>query len=173
MSEGAQSGSLLTADVLAFLGMESPVVEAPDPVEGGSVRRYAQAIMDPDPIFGKEGGAVAPALYPTHMFARPFGSPDPLARVEEYPNYDGAVGSSIRGLPDLPIASGTRLNGGSEIELFRYARHGEKVRMQSRYADIQERQSSKGPMIIVVIETRYFVDKDDVLLIVRSTALYR
>jgi hypothetical protein len=168
----AAGASLLTPEVLSFIGVSSPLVEAPEPVERGAVRRYAQAIMDQDPRFGG-ADAVAPALFPTHMFRRAFGDPDPLAAAGADPDHDGAVGSSMRGLPDLPIRSGTRLNGGSEVELFRYARLGERVRMQSRYLDIRERPSSKGPMVIVTVETRYLGEEDDTLLAVRSTALYR
>lgn len=169
----AQNASLLNDKLLSFIGMKSPVVEAPDPVEAGAVRRYAQAIMDDDPIFAVDQDQLAPALFPMHMFRRPFGTPDPLDESARNPNYDGAIGSSIRGLPDLPFKGRTRLNGGAEIEVIRYAKHGDRVRMQSHYAEIRERASKSGPMLIVVVETRYFTSPDDILLSVRSTALYR
>lgn len=166
---------LLTEDLRRLVGMESLTVTAPEPVEQGAVRRYAQAIMDEDPIFAPGGGAapVAPVLFVSHIFRRPFGSEDPLAVNAANPDFDGAVGSAIRGLPDLPLPGLTRLNGGSEIECFRYARHGESVCMKSRYVDIYERDSSKGPMILAVVETRYFTDAGETLLIVKNTAIYR
>ncbi len=169
----------LNASLLAFIGMESPTVDAPEPVEAGAVRRYAQAILDEDPIFAAGstaapyGGPVAPPFFPTHMFRRPLGTPDPLTEHAGDPNFDAAAGSTIRGLPELAISDKTRLNGGSEIELFRYARHGERVRMKSRYADITQRESSKGPMVLVTIETDYFTSADELLMRVRSTAIYR
>lgn len=166
---------LLTEEVRRFIGTESPTVKAPEPVEQGAVRRYAQAIMDEDPIFapGTDGAAVAPILFPSHMFRRPFGSEDPLTLNATNPDFDGAVGSAIRGLPELPLPGLTRLNGGSEIACYRYARHGETVCMKSRYADIYERESSKGPMILVVMETRYFTEDDETLLVVKNTAIFR
>ncbi|GAA4341972.1 hypothetical protein GCM10023144_43330 [Pigmentiphaga soli] len=169
----------LTQELLDFVGMESPAIEAPEPVEAGAVRRYAQAIMDEDPIFapGSDtapfGAPVAPPLFPTHMFRRPFGTPDPLTEHAGDPDFDAAVGSSIRGLPELPIRGKTRLNGGSEVEFFRYARHGERVRMKSRYADMTQRESGKGPMVLVVVETDYLAPSDELLMRVRSTAIYR
>jgi acyl dehydratase len=169
----------LNQELLNFVGMESPVVDAPEPVETGAVRRYAQAIMDEDPIFAFGSSQapfdapVAPPLFPTHMFRRTFGAPDPLTEHAADPDFDAAVGSSIRGLPELPINGKTRLNGGSEVEFFRYARHGERVRMKSRYADMTQRESSKGPMVLVVVETDYYTVSDELLMRVRSTAIYR
>lgn len=171
--------AILNQKILDFLGLESPVVQAPEVIEAGAVRRYAQAIMDEDEIFAARatttpyGGPVAPPFFPTHMFRRALGTPDPLVSHAGDPDFDGAVGSSIRGLPDLPIDGKTRLNGGSEVEFFAYARHGESVRMKSRYADITQRESSKGPMIFVVTETDYFTESETLLMRVRSTAIYR
>ena len=173
--------AIMTEEMRRFIGVESPVLSAPEPVEQGAIRRYAQAILDEDPIFAKDEaaraaglpGAVAPPLYPVQSFRRAFGAPDPLVTRATDPDFDGSVGSSIRGLPELPTAGLVRLNGGSEIELLRYARHGERISIQARYASITERESSKGPMIIVVIETSYFTTPDDVIMKVRSTSLLR
>jgi MaoC dehydratase-like protein len=168
--------SLLTPEVLAFKGRTSARLEAPEPVEAGAVRRYAQAIMDEDPIYaeGRNGGPpLAPALFPTHMFRSPLGDPDIVSERAADPDFDGAVGSSIRGLPDLPLPPLVRLNGGMEIDLFRRARHGERVCMTSRYADIVEKQGSKGPMLLVTIETDYVTAEGQALLRVRNTSIFR
>ena len=173
--------ALLTDEMRRFIGVESDILTAPEPVEFGAVRRYAQAIMDEDAIFADDEaakaqglpGKVAPPLFPAQSFRRAFGAPDTLTERAGDPDFDGSVGSSMRGLPELPTAGLVRLNGGSEIELLRYVRHGERISIQARYASITERESSKGPMIIVVIETSYFTTPDDVLLRVRSTSLLR
>ena len=58
--------ALLTDEVRKHIGAESTPFPACDPVEKGAVRRYAQAIMDPDPAYASDeagaryGGAVAP-----------------------------------------------------------------------------------------------------------------
>ncbi len=153
---------LLTEEIKAFIGVESAEETAPEPIERGAVRRFAQAIMDDDPIYHSEaataqsryGGPVAPPLYPTYALRRPFGTPDPLTERAHDPDFDGILAeTAVQGLPVLPLPGLALLNGGSEVELFRYARHGEEIRIKSRYHDIVEKASKKGPMLLVYIDT--------------------
>jgi len=167
--------------VLKYVGLESESELACDPVEQGAVRRYAQAIMDddaaysaPGPANAKYGGPIAPALFPTHMFRRPFGTPDDIQAHAHDPNFDGIGAAAAQGLPEIePLKHLGLLNGGLEVELFRYARHGERVKLKSRYLDISEKETSKGSMVIVVIETEYRNGADELLLRVRRTQLRR
>jgi hypothetical protein len=166
-----------------YIGMTSGIEVACDPVEQGAVRRYAQAIMDEDPIFGPPamggtpyGGQVAPPLLPTHLFRRPFGTEDPVQANANDPDFDGFVAApaSSEGLPELlPLKGYALLNGGSEVEFFRYARHGETVTMRSTYADIQEKQTSKGPIVLVTVESEYRNGHGDLLLKALRTAIRR
>ena len=173
--------ALLTEELKKYIGMQSEADFACDTVERGAVRRYAQAIMDEDPIFAEDcannaryGGPVAPPLYPTHMFRRPFGAADPLQERARDPNFDGLSTGASSGLPELePIKHLALLNGGSEIEFFRYARHGESVKQRSRYADIVEKETSKGPMLFVTIETEYRNGDDELLMTARRTLIRR
>jgi hydroxyacyl-ACP dehydratase HTD2-like protein with hotdog domain len=116
---------------------------------------------------------IAPPLFPTHMFRRGFGEPDVVSERAGDPDYDGAIASSSRGLPDLPLPNMVRLNGGVEVEFFRYARHGERVVMKSRYAEIVEREGSKGPMVLAKVDTDYLTGDGALLLRVRNTGIYR
>ena len=164
-----------------YIGVETAEETACDPVERGAVRRYAQAIMDEDPIFdapcannARFGGPVAPPLFPTHMFRRAFGAPDPIQAHARDADYDGLGATSAAGLPALePIKHLALLNGGSEIELYRYARHGENVKQRSRYADIVEKETSKGPMVFVTIETEYRTGAGELLMKTRRTQIRR
>ena len=164
-----------------FVGMESHTDTACDVVERGAVRRYAQAIMNEDPIFSvdcddnkKYGGPVAPPFFPTHLFRRPFGVPDPIQTNAHNPDFDGIVAATISGLPELtPLNGYALLNGGSEVEFYRYPLHGETISMKSRYADITEKQTSKGPIILVEIESEYRNEKNDLLIRVRRTQIRR
>ncbi|WP_181164683.1 FAS1-like dehydratase domain-containing protein [Amaricoccus solimangrovi] len=168
--------TLLNDEILSFVGVESPEVEAPNPVESSEVRRYAQAIMDDDPryVAGEGGEApIAPLLFPTHMFRAAFGSPDVLSARAEDPDFDGGVALSSRGLPDLPTRNLVRLNGGVKVDFFDHARLGERVRMKSRYASITEREGSKGAMLLVLIDTDYYTSDDRPLLRVQNTGIYR
>lgn len=170
--------SLMTPEIERLIGAESGTETACDVVERGAVRRYVQAYMDDDAMFHTDdvryGGAVAPPLYPMNMFRRPFGTPDPFEEHARNPDFDGIVGSTAQGLPPLPLPKGIKfLNAGTEVEVLRYARHGETVSAKSRYASITEKQSSKGPMLIVVIETEYRAGDGDVLLRVKKTQIRR
>jgi hypothetical protein len=176
--------TLLTDAVKAYIGVESSTESACDAVERGAVRRYAQAIQDEDPIFmsaeasARYGGPVAPLLYPTHLFRRAFGTPDPLEAHAADPDFDGVAdgigATASQGLPEIAPLRGLRLmNGGSEIELYRYARHGERVTVRSRYADIVERQTAKGPMLLVTVESEFRNDAGALLLKVRTTLIRR
>jgi acyl dehydratase len=172
---------LLPESAKAFIGMKSAPEVACDPVERGAVRRYAQAIMDEDPIFWEAcerneryGGPVAPPLYPTHLFRRPFGAPDPMQTYATDPDFDGIGPPAAQGLPEIePLRGFALLNGGSEIEFFRYVRHGETVTLVSKYADIYEKETSKGPIIFVIIESEYRNGEGELLIRTRRTQIRR
>lgn len=168
--------TLLDDAVRNFVGVESPEMLASDPVQSSEVRRYAQAIMDLDPRYmaGENGEApIAPLLFPTHMFRAPFGSPDVLSERANDPDFDGGIALTSRGLPELPIRNLVRLNGGMNVQFFDHVRHGERVKMKSRYSSITEREGSKGPMILVVVDTDYSTVDGRMLLRVQNTGIYR
>lgn len=174
--------SALADSLKQYIGLQSETSIACDTVEPGAVRRYAQAIMYEDPIFGaptdnnaRYGGSVAPPLFPTHMFRRAFGEPDPIQDNANNADFDGIVAAtSSQGLPALePLAGYALLNGGSEIEFFRYARHGETIKLTSRYADITEKETSKGPIVLVVTESEYRNSEGDLLIRTRRTQIRR
>jgi len=171
----------LNDEIRGYIGMQTDLQLACDPVERGAVRRYAQAIMDIDPIYMDEQALrgtryakpVAPPLFPNAMLRLPYGGRDLVQERAADPDFDGAVGSSTLGLPPLPLTNSPLLNGGSEVELFRFAEHGEQVWLQSRYLDIYEKETSKGVMLFVVIETDY-LDKDRKLVMrFRKTQIRR
>ena len=174
--------SALSDSLKKYIRLQSETEIACDTVEAGAVRRYAQAIMYEDPIFGassennaRYGGPVAPPLFPTHMFRRAFGQPDPIQDNAKNVDFDGIVAAtSSQGLPALePLAGYALLNGGSEIEFFRYARHGETIKLVSRYADITEKETSKGPIVLVVTESEYRNSEGDLLIRTRRTQIRR
>lgn len=171
--------TMLTDEIRSFIGATSVAEMACDAVEPGAVRRYAQAIMDADPDYAadavgaRRGGPVAPPLFPAFMFRQPFGTPDALTERAEDPDFDGLTALASDGLPELPLPGRALLNGGSEVEFFRYARHGDRVVQTSRYADIYERESKNGAMLFVVTETEYRTDGGDLLLRVRKTLIRR
>jgi hypothetical protein len=172
--------TILTPEILAYVGVSTATDFACDPVEQGAVRRFAQAIMDDDPDYGPDasaatpwGGPIAPPLFANHVVRRPFGTRDLVQERAADPDYDG-TGGLPSGLPAIePLKHFAMLNGGAEFELYRYARHGERVQVTQRYADITEKTSSKGSMILVVIEAEIRTADDELLLRARRTLIRR
>jgi hypothetical protein len=180
--------TLLTDEVRAYIGVQTDLLPAFDPVERGAVRRFAQAIMDLDPAFVGEGeaavrygGPVAPPLFALTQHRPPFDAPDTLSERAGDPDFDGtrvemaAAGEpgARTSLPPLPLGPLALLNGGSEIELYRYLRHGETISTRSRYADIYERQTSKGLMLFVIVDIDYLDADGEPVARVRRTTIRR
>lgn len=165
-----------------FIGKSSEPEKACDVVERSAVRRYAQAIMFEDEIFNepcarnsKYGGPVAPPLFATHMFRRPFGTKDPIQENATNPDFDGIVPATAgQGLPELtPLRGYALLNGGSEIEFYKYPNHGDAVTVVSKYHDIYEKETSKGIIILVVIESDFRDSNNELLIRTRRTQIRR
>jgi acyl dehydratase len=171
----------ITDAVRALIGVESEPVTAFEAVEPGAVRRFVQAIMDDDPIYWNAeaatvrgyDGPVAPPLFPGFVFRRAPGTPDPLDRVKENPDFDGIGGAGGGRLPPIPNLPVRTLNGGVEAEFFALARHGDRITAQSRYADIYEREGRTGKMVFIVTETTYTNQDGQVLAKIRNTGIRR
>ena len=178
---GNDMAQLLTAEIKNFIGVETGVIEFGEPVERGAVRRFAQAIMDPDPVYMDEDYTgktryrkpVAPPLFLVTMLRARFDAPDLVTENAHDPDFHGLIDASAMGLPPLPLGNSPQLNAGSEIEMFRLVCHGETVRMQSRYLDIHERETSKGHMLFVVIETDFTDVAGKLICRFRKTLLRR
>jgi hypothetical protein len=154
-----------------YVGMTGGPVRAPEPVEAGAVRRYAQAIGDEKPAYRAE---LAPPLFPTWMFRRPLGEPDPVELNAANPDFDGVGAPSAHGLPPIVELAGLAvLNGGIEVEFFRHARHGDEITVQSSYLSIEHRAASRGPLVLVVIRSEYRTGAGDLLLRVDRTGIRR
>ncbi len=168
--------TLLTEEIRGFIGMESAEEPLSEPVEPGAVRRYVQAIMDDDPIYNpasdatRYGGPVAPLLFPSFMARRGWGDPDPFAGRDA--DFDGFSGFGGERLPELPLNLAL-LNGGLDVEFFRYANHGETVTQKSRYVSIHERVSKGRPILFVVTETEYRAGGGELLMRVKRTMIRR
>lgn len=124
-------------------------------IERGAIRRFAEAIGDPNQLFNDEqqarktrfGGMVAP---PT--FCRSLGSPIPSVK--------------------LNMPSGVRvLDAGSDWEYFVPVRPGDRITVQSKLADLRESQGKLGPMVFIVIETSYTNQFGELCLTQRSTTI--
>ena len=145
--------SLITDALRQAIGVES--APRSTDIEKGAIRRFAQAIDDPNPLYRDEaaargsryGGIIAP---PTFLRSVPAERPElPL---------------------DRPL--GRLLDGGSEWEYFEPVRPGDTITAVTRLADLAERVSkSIGQMLIVTFETTYTNQLGQVVASQRSTSI--
>ena len=127
----------------ARIGMDGPAVTAP--VEAGHVKRFAEAIGDPNPRWKTEAPPTfLVALAPVSLH---------LAEAEEY-------------------GKGW-LNGGNRFEHFAPVRIGDRITATGRVADVYEKPGSTGNLLFIVFETDY-VNQDGTLVArLRGTAIRR
>ena len=172
----------LTPEVKALIGAAGEPQACWEPVERSEIRRFAQAVMDDDPIFWNDayakatryGGIVAPPLFPLFAHRRPPGSPDPLAEAAINQDFDGSAGLLTTGLPPVPLPKLPRLlNGGNEVEFYQLPKLGDRITAHSKYLDIYEKSGRSGTMVFIVIETRYTNQREALLMVSRVTLIRR
>ena len=180
--------SVLTEEIRALIGVTGERIPASLwGIEREGLRRFTQAIMDPDPRYWDEefakstrfGGIITPPIYCTYLRKTPPGADDPITRAfRANPHSDGIGGveSSERrgGLPPIPTDLKRVMNAGNELEVYKYPTLGNHIFCQAKIADIQERVGRDGnPMLIITVETTYTDQNDEVLCILRASSLRR
>ncbi|HXJ80827.1 MAG TPA: MaoC family dehydratase N-terminal domain-containing protein [Candidatus Methylomirabilis sp.] len=184
----ADQKSVLTDEIRALIGVTAERVEASLwGIEREDLRRFTQAIMDPDPRYWDEafakgtkfGGIVTPPIYCTYLSRKtPPGADDPITRAFEHDADSDGIGgvqADRRGaLPPIPTSLKRILNAGNEIELYKYPTLGDRIFAQARYADIKERVGREGHrMLIITTETTYTNQNGEVLCILRASGIRR
>jgi len=127
--------TLVTPEMRAWLGREFDrrTLE----VEKGAVRRFAEAIGDPNPLWSDEeaargtryGGIIAPPTF--------------LRLATGFPRFP------------FPLPFEHLLDGGSDWAYFEPVRPGDALTAVSRLVDLREREGRVGRMLFVVHETTY------------------
>jgi acyl dehydratase len=126
-------------------------------VERGMIRRFAEALGDPNPIYVDEAAARA-AGYPALVAPPTF----PAAL---------AVNEKFRHSLDL----GTRLvlHGEQQIEYGRPVLAGDRLTLRSKVADVLERPGSSGPMDVLVVEDEARDPQGNLVFRSRATLVLR
>jgi len=114
-------------------------------VEAGHVKRFVQAIGDPNPRWTKE----AP---PTFLVALAPVSPH-LAEAEAY-------------------GKGW-LNGGNAFEYLAPVRIGDRITATGKVADVYEKSGSSGDLLFIIFETEYANQSGTVVARLRGTMIRR
>jgi MaoC dehydratase-like protein len=127
----------------ARIGVDGPATTSP--VEAGHVKRFVEAIGDPNPRWRKE----AP---PTFLVAMaPVGLH--LAEAEEY-------------------GKGW-LNGGNRFEYLAPVLIGDVITARGHVADVYEKEGSSGNLLFIIFETEYTNQRGDLVARVRGTMIRR
>ena len=178
-------GSALTPEVAAMIGVEGEEVVCWGVVDAEYLRRFTQAVMDPDPRYWdpdfagstRYGAIITPPIMVSYMAGRlPPSEGDPVTRAfEQDPQSDGIGGVTHPGeLPRIPTNLMRILNAGNELELYQYPGIGDKISYQHRYSDIRERTGRDGsPFLIVTRETSFRNQTGALLCITRASTIRR
>jgi acyl dehydratase len=138
-----------------LIGRESePVLHE---VEKGAIRRFAEALGDPNPLALDEAAA------------RAAGYPGLVAP----PTFAVTLGWSERFRHSLDL--GTRVLLQSE-QVFEFARPivaGDRIRVKSKVADVQERVGASGPMDLLVIDDQGLDETGEWVFRSRATFILR
>ncbi len=135
--------SVITDEMRSFIGVESdPICEE---VERGAIRRFAEAIEDPNP------------LYVDEVYARstPFGSliaPPTFLCSIGHPRKAGVSGRSGLGFK-RPYPNSR--NAGTEWEFFEPVRPGDTISMNRVVVDMYEKHGREKPLLFIVSELRF------------------
>lgn len=129
------------------------------------IRRFAQAIGDPNPLYrdgdyGKKtryGSMVSPPLF-CHAFAFEDVPPEKLP----------PDGSPVEA--DVPIPAKRMVGGGSVFESYIRFRPGDKVRVRACIKDLYTKQGRSGVLYFIVHETCFYNQRDE--LAAKETATF-
>ena len=127
----------------ARIGVDGPTTVAT--VEAGHVRRFVEAVGDPNPRWKEEAPPTfLVALAPVSLH---------LGEAEEYG----------RGW----------LNGGNRFEYFAPVKIGDQISARGRVADVYEKAGSSGNLLFVIFETDYTNQRGELVARLRGTAIRR
>jgi acyl dehydratase len=138
-----------------LIGRESEpyVVE----VEKGAIRRFAEALGDPNPLALDEAAA------------RAAGQPGLVAP----PTFAVTLGWSERFRHSLDLGTRSVLHGEQSFEYTRPIVAGDRLTIRSKVADVQERAGASGPMDVIVIEDEGRDEKGGLVFKTRATMILR
>ncbi len=117
-----------------LIGRESEPVS--HDVEKGAIRRLAEALGDPNPLYVDEEAA------------KQAGHPGVLAP----PTFPVVLTVNDRFRHSLDLGTRSLLHGEQQFEYFRPIAAGDRITVKSRVADVQEKAGPSGPMDVLVIE---------------------
>jgi acyl dehydratase len=139
----------------SLVGRESePVVHE---VEKGAIRRFAEALGDPNPVYVDEAAARA-AGYPALVAP---------------PTFPVVLTANERFRHSLDLGTRSVLHGEQQFEYARPVLAGDRITVRSRVADVQERPGASGATDVIVLEDEGRDEKGELVFKTRATLLLR
>lgn len=158
--------TLLTDEVRAWIGREA-VYEAPEEVGRASIRYFAVAIGDDNPLYVDDEFAKSNG-YPS-VIAPPTFVCETNQFLQSSQNDDGYLGHTW----DLPVQGCRLVRGGNEYEFVRPLLPGDRVRVTWRLRDISERTSSNGAQMLIVSSEATYESNGDTIARNTETLIYQ
>ena len=152
--------SIITDTMRDLIGIESePSIYE---IEKAPIRRWAEAIEDPNPLYHDEA-------YARNCGFEAIIAPPAFLGNYAYPIKGTGVPPYFILSPESPFSK--NLAGGNEYEFFEPVQAGDTITAISKLVDLFERQGRPGigRMLFQIIETTYRNQKDEVVVRTRRT----
>ena len=150
-------GSVITDEMKKAIGVESePTIVL---IEKEPIRRFAEAIDDPNPLYNDE------------EYAKKLGYRSIIAPPGYHPQYSYPIKRGSREGPRFRMPFTRNLNGGNEYEFFEPIQAGDVLSITNRLGDIYERDGRMGKMLFTISETVFRNQKSETVLIMRGTGI--
>lgn len=158
--------SRMTEELRACIGKEATYT-APEELGRASIRYFALATGDKNPLYHDEAYALASA------HAGIVAPPTLVCETNQLyacePGDEGYFGHKW----ELPIASERTIRGGNEYEFYQPVRPDDLITVNWRIVDIYERDTRQaGSLIFVISEARYTNQRGELLAINRETTIH-
>jgi len=148
--------SSITEEFVKLIGIEAE----PEfwEVEKGHIRRFAQAIGDPNPLWQDEGYA-GKTRY-SEIIAPPFFL------------IDAGLVKFVDRLVDM-CPDKANINGGTEIDFYRPMKVGDTITTVAKLSEVKEKTGKSGPMIFLTVEVTYSNQEGELVARCRNTFIRR
>ncbi|MGA8941841.1 MAG: MaoC family dehydratase N-terminal domain-containing protein [Thermoactinomyces sp.] len=137
----------------AFVGMESTPVK--NEVEKGAIRKFADAIGDPNPLYRDEE-------YAKNTRYGKIIAPPTFSRTFDYGQ-----------IPGFSVKRDGLIHGEQHFEYFRPIYAGEVLYCSTRLVDVYEKKGKLGQMVFLVYEQKGTDEDGNTVFIARSNVIYR
>ena len=124
---------------------------------------------------GVEGPAVSATVEAGHVkrFVEAIGDPNPRWTTEVPPTFLVALAPAMQHLGDAEEFGRGWLNGGNRFEYFAPVLIGDRITARTHVADVYDKMGATGEMLFIVFETDYVNQHGKTVARLRGTAIRR